>query len=93
MVEPETTVSIRKECELLSISRSGLYYEPVPTTCATYLTNAPGIFGAATVFISVRQLGHSVMVAERHYLGVHRGIPKDAHTLDAAMQIAPHTRN
>lgn len=61
-------------------------------TCATYLTNAPGIFGAATVFLSARQLGHSVAVAERHYLGVHRGIPKDAHTLEAAMQIEPQMR-
>jgi putative transposase len=32
MVEPETTVSIRKQCELLNISRSGLYYEPVATS-------------------------------------------------------------
>jgi putative transposase len=32
MVEPETAVSIRKQCELLSVSRSGLYYEPVPTS-------------------------------------------------------------
>ena len=32
-------------------------------------------------------LGHSVVVAERHYLGVHRGIPKGARTLEAAMQI------
>jgi hypothetical protein len=59
------------------------------STCATYLTNAPGIFGAATVFMSARQLGHSVMVAEKHYLGVHRGIPKEAHSLEAAMQIEP----
>lgn len=32
MVESETPVSIRKQCELLSLSRSGLYYEPVPTS-------------------------------------------------------------
>jgi integrase len=57
------------------------------STCGTYLTNAPGIWGSATVFMSAKQLGHSVVVAERHYLGVHRGIPKDAHTLEAAMQI------
>ena len=57
------------------------------STCSTYLTNAPGIFGAATVFLSAKQLGHSVTVAERHYLGVHRGIPPDAKTLEAAMQI------
>lgn len=67
-------------------------WQMLRSTCATYLTNAPGIFGAATVFMSARQLGHSVMVAERHYLGVHRGIPKDAHTLENAMQIEPQMR-
>ncbi len=65
----------------------GFDWQSLRSTCATYLTNAPGIFGAATVFLSARQLGHSVAVAERHYLGVHRGIPRDAHTLEAAMQI------
>jgi integrase len=65
-------------------------WQMLRSTCATYLTNAPGIFGAATVFMSARQLGHSVAVAERHYLGVHRGIPNHAHTLEAAMQIEPH---
>jgi integrase len=62
-------------------------WQTLRSTCATYLTNAPGIFGAATVFLSARQLGHSVTVAERHYLGVHRGIARDAHTLEAAMQV------
>lgn len=62
-------------------------WQMLRSTCATYLTNAPGIFGAATVFLSARQLGHSVAVAERHYLGVHRGIARDARTLEAAMQL------
>ena len=62
-------------------------WQTLRATCATYLTNAPGIFGSATVYLSARQLGHSVAVAERHYLGVHRGIPRDAHTLEAAMQL------
>ena len=57
------------------------------STCATYLTNATGIFGAATTFHSAKQLGHSVTVAEKHYLGVHRGISRDARTLEAAMEI------
>jgi len=34
-----------------------------------------------------RQLGHSVIVAERHYAGLIRGIPIEAKTLEAAMQI------
>jgi len=55
-------------------------------TCGTYLTNAPGIFGAASAYRSARQLGHSVQVAERHYLGVVK-VSKDAATLEAAMQV------
>jgi putative transposase len=30
MIEPEKNLSIRKQCELLRVSRSGWYYEPVP---------------------------------------------------------------
>jgi putative transposase len=29
MVEPESKLSVRRQCELLGINRSGLYYEPV----------------------------------------------------------------
>jgi hypothetical protein len=43
-----------------------------------------------SVFMSARQLGHSVSVAERHYRRVHRGIPREAPTLEAAMQIELH---
>jgi hypothetical protein len=56
-------------------------------TCGTYLTNAPGIFGAASAYRSAKQLGHSVAVAERHYVGLVRGIPRDARTLEGAMQV------
>lgn len=56
-------------------------------TCATYLTCSTGIWGAATVFLSARQLGHSVAIAEKHYLGTHRGVPREAKTLEAAMGI------
>lgn len=56
-------------------------------TCGTFLTNAPGIFGASSAYRSAKQLGHSVTVAERHYLDVARGIPREARTLEAAMQL------
>ena len=39
-----------------------------------------------------RLLGHSMTVAEKHYLGVVRGIPREARTLEAAMQIEDVTR-
>lgn len=56
-------------------------------TCGTYLTNAPGIFGAASAYRSAKQLGHSVQVAERHYVDIARGIARDARSLEAAMQV------
>ena len=62
-------------------------WQVMRSTCGTFLTNAPGIFGASAVYRSARQLGHSVAVAEKHYLGVHRGIPREARTLEAAMQV------
>lgn len=61
-------------------------WQVLRSTCGTYLTNAPGIFGAASAYRSAKQLGHSVAVAERHYLGLIR-LPPAAKTLEAAMQI------
>ncbi|RMG09912.1 MAG: hypothetical protein D6731_18735, partial [Planctomycetota bacterium] len=56
-------------------------------TCATFLVNAPAIYGAASAYRAARQLGHSVAVAERNYLGLAKSVPKDATTLEAAMRI------
>lgn len=56
-------------------------------TCGTYLTNAHGIFGAASAYRSAKQLGHAVQVAEKHYVNVARGIPRDARDLETAMQV------
>jgi integrase len=56
-------------------------------TSGSYLTNAPGIFGAAAAFHSAKRLGHSVAVAEKHYLGTVKGIPHEAKTLETAMGI------
>jgi integrase len=62
-------------------------WQTLRRTCGTYLTNAPGIFGAASAYRSARQLGHSVQVAEKAYLGVLRGIPPTARDVETAMQI------
>lgn len=56
-------------------------------TCGTFLTNAAGIFGGASAYRSGKQLGHATQTAEKHYLSLERGIPRDAHTVEAAMQI------
>ncbi len=62
-------------------------WQALRRTCGTFLTHAPGIFGAASAYRSAKQLGHSVAVAEKHYVDVARGIQRDARTLEAAMQI------
>jgi hypothetical protein len=62
-------------------------WQALRRTCGTFLTNAPGIFGAASAYRSAKQLGHSVQIAERHYLGLVRGIARDARTLEVAMQV------
>lgn len=62
-------------------------WQALRRTCGTFLTNAPGIFGAASAYRSAKQLGHSVAVAEKHYLDVMRGIPREARTLETAMQV------
>lgn len=62
-------------------------WQKLRRTCGTFLTNAPSIFGAASAFRSAAQLGHSVVIAERHYLALEREISPEARTLEAAMQI------
>jgi integrase len=57
------------------------------STSATFLCNAPSIFGAAAAFMSAKRLGHSVAVSEKHYAGQLGGISREARTLEAAMQI------
>jgi integrase len=56
-------------------------------TCGTFLSCSQGIYGSASTYYSARRLGHSIEVAERHYLGLMRSVPTEAKTLEAAMQI------
>ena len=62
-------------------------WQTLRSTCGTYLVNAPGIFEAASVYRSAKQLGHSVAIAEKRYVGLVRGISSRAKTLEAAMGI------
>jgi integrase len=65
---------------------AGFSWQVLRSTCGTYLTNAPGIFGAASAYRSARQLGHSVTVAEKHYVGLIRLSPAAA-SLEEAMGV------
>lgn len=57
-------------------------------TCGTFLTCAPSIYGAASVFLSAKRLGHSVQIAEKLYLGSVKIDPR-ACTLEQAMGLEP----
>lgn len=69
-----------------------LTYQMARSTCSTYLTNAPGIYGSAASFHSAKQLGHSQAVQEKHYAGLVKGIRPDIKTVEAAMQIEDEVR-
>jgi len=62
-------------------------YQALRRTCGTFLTCSPSIYGAASAFLSAKQLGHSVLVAEKNYVGALRKIPADAKDLEHAMKI------
>ena len=80
-----TAAQRRLEAEYGAPEGSG--WQALRRTAGVFMTNSPGLFGAAAAFRSAKQLGHSVQVAERHYVDVMRGIPHDARTVEAAMQI------
>jgi len=61
-------------------------YQVLRQTCATFLTCSTGIYGAASPYLSARRLGHSFVVAERHYLGLVT-VPREAKTLEQAMGV------
>lgn len=57
------------------------------STCATVLANAGSMFGGSAAFRESRQLGHSIVVAERYYVGLLRGVPASAKSVEAALQV------
>jgi integrase len=61
-------------------------YQKLRVSCGTYLSCSPAIFGAAAPYMSALQLGHTIQVAQRHYLGAVKVSPA-VKTLEAAMQL------
>lgn len=61
-------------------------WQQLRETCATFLANS-SIFGAASAYREAKQLGHSVVVAEKHYCGVVHVDP-GIKALEAAMGVA-----
>lgn len=85
---PESTIeSARRRLVEKYGAPSNFSAQLLRSTCATYMNNAPSIYGGAASFISAKRLGHSVAVSEKHYAGQFNGVSRDARTLEAAMQI------
>ncbi len=87
--EPALTYELLKAARRRLVREYGapaFSWQRLRVTCGTFLANAPGIFGAASAYREAKQLGHSVTVAERHYLGVVH-ISPDARTLEEAMGV------
>lgn len=56
-------------------------------TTGSTLTCATSIYGGSSAYQSARRLGHSVVIAERLYVGTMRDLPRDARTIEAALAI------
>lgn len=57
-------------------------------TCGTFLANAAGIYGSASVFKTAARLGHTVQVAQQRYYG-QTSVWEGARTLEQAMGLEP----
>lgn len=87
-MQRDVAESARKRLQKSFNAPKGWSWHDLRRTCGTFLTCAPSIYGAASAFLSAKRLGHSVAVSEKHYAGQLHGIPADAHTLEAAMEVA-----
>ncbi len=89
-VWPAWTVDLAKATRarlLRTFGAPSFTWQGLRRTCAAVLTNAPGIYGAASAFRSAKRAGHSVVIAERHYVDVLRDLPATAATLEDAIGI------
>jgi integrase len=87
-IEPDTASRAMRRLVQEYGAPVGSSWQRLRVTCGTFLTNS-NIFGSASAFHSSRQLGHSITIAERHYVGLIRGIDPKARTLEQVMQIEP----
>lgn len=68
MIDPQAELSVRRQCELLGVSRSGLYYEPVGTSAEELalmrrmdeLHLAHPFYGSRKLTVALRDEGHRV---------------------------------
>lgn len=61
-------------------------WQSLRRTCAAVLTNAGGIYAGASAYRSAKRAGHSVVIADRHYVDLLQ-LPAHARTFEAAVGI------
>jgi integrase len=61
-------------------------------TCQTFLT-CSSVYGAAGPYLAARRGGHSLEVAQAHYLGVITGLDPEAKTLERVMRIETEVKS
>ncbi len=82
----------RTRAEAMRRSTMGDYKAPqwdwrtLRRTCGSVIACA-GVLGPGSVFLAAKRAGHSVAIAERHYLGVYSDLPRDATTIEQALGI------
>jgi integrase len=77
-------VAARKR--LTAMGAPAFTFHGLRRTCGTMLA-CSSIYGTAGVYLTARRLGHSVSVAERHYLGV-VSVDPEARTLEQALGLS-----
>jgi integrase len=90
VVGGESPLSRRRECDRwcqrLQVVDAPWTWKGLRQSCASYLVCAPSIWGSAAPFLTAKQLGHSLTISERHYMGIVRGVPVSARTVESAME-------
>lgn len=62
---------------------AGWSFHQLRRTCGSLLVNG-AVLGGATTFLTAKRLGHSLVLAEKAYLGALRGVVSGATTIEAA---------
>ncbi len=82
----------RAVAEKLRLRTMGDYKAPqwdwrtLRRTCGSVIACA-GVLGPGSVFLAAKRAGHSVAVAEKHYLGALTDLPRDAKNIEQALGI------
>jgi integrase len=61
-------------------------------TCSAFLACSPSIYGSASAYHAAQRAGHSVVIAERNYIGLLRNISPEHTTIEEAMGVTSEAK-